>query len=68
MIWGFGIIALLVGVICLYSRCAKISTDQPCGNTTDNQQLFKDADNKCYYVDQNTHKNVYVDKSLCNCY
>lgn len=59
---------LVVIVICFFTRCAKINTDQPCGTYQLNIQLFKDADNKCYYTDQDTHKKVYVDQSMCNCY
>jgi hypothetical protein len=60
--------AVLILVIGLYIRCTKVNTDQPCGTYQNSQQLFKDGDNKCYYVDQSTHKNVYVDQSLCSCY
>ena len=62
------LVAVLLLVIGLYIRCTKVNTDQPCGTYQSNDQLFKDANNKCYYVDQTTHKNVYVDQSLCNCY
>lgn len=60
--------AVLIAVFCLYTRCTKVNTDQPCGTYQSSQQLFKDSNNKCYYVDQSSHKNVYVDQSLCDCY
>ncbi|MEO6523981.1 MAG: hypothetical protein ABIN91_20020 [Mucilaginibacter sp.] len=59
---------ILIAVICFFSRCAKINTDQPCGTYQTNIQLFKDSENKCYYKDQDTGKKVYVDQSICNCY
>jgi hypothetical protein len=60
-----GAVLLIVG---LNTRCTKVNTDQPCGTHGNNQQLFRDGDNNsCYYIDQSTHKNVYVDKSECTC-
>lgn len=59
---------VLIAMVGLYSRCTKVNTDQPCGLTDKQDQLFKDADNRCYYIDQSTHNKIYVDKSICNCY
>ena len=65
---SIAVASVLLVIVCLYIRCSKVNTDQPCGTYQNNQQLFKDADNKCYYVDQSSHKNVYVDQAMCNCY
>lgn len=61
------IAALIIGCL-FFIKCAKINKDQPCGpyNNT-NEQLYKDSNNKCYYIDNQTGAKVYVDASQCNC-
>jgi hypothetical protein len=65
LLLGAILIILLVG---LYVRCTKINKDQPCGTYGSNEQLFKDSNNKCYYIDNSSGNKVYIDKSLCSCF
>jgi len=62
------LILILVVLVCLNIRCAKINKDTPCGIDQQNQeQLFKSTDSRCYYLDNSGNK-VYVDNSNCTCF
>jgi hypothetical protein len=64
------LITALVAVSFLSTTCAKINKDQPCGTlniNNNNEALFKDSNGNCYYIDNQTGKQVYIANSTCNC-
>ena len=65
---SFLLILVFVIASFLFSTCAKINKDQPCGNYNGtNEILYKDSSGNCYYIDDNTGKHIYVTNSTCNC-
>ncbi|WP_139113064.1 hypothetical protein [Mucilaginibacter sp. PPCGB 2223] len=52
------------------TACTKVNKDQPCGtyqyqNVT--EQLFKDSNGNCYYIDGTTGQKTMVPNSSCGC-
>ncbi len=61
------IAVLLMGINSLTS-CAKINKDQPCGtyqNGATVEQLYKDGNGNCYYIDRNNGNHISV--ATCGC-
>ena len=63
-------IILLLAFILSAPACAKINKDQPCGtyqNQTVTEQLYKDSNGNCYYIESTNGQKVMVPNSTCNC-
>jgi len=54
----------------LTTSCTKVNKDQPCGtyqNQNTLEQLFKDSNGNCYYIDGTSGQKTMVPTSSCGC-
>jgi len=61
---------LLLAFILSAPACTKVNKDQPCGtyqNQNVQEQLYKDSNGNCYYVDPANGQKVSVPNSSCDC-
>ena len=59
-------LSVIIFFLISVSGCDKKAFDDvPCGTYNDNQ-LWKESDGRCYFINQDGHKE-YVEESDCNC-
>jgi len=61
---------VLLAFVLSAPACTKVNKDQPCGTyqvQTVTEQLYKDSNGNCYYVDPASGQKVMVPNSTCNC-